>query len=123
MELGGRWKFDGEGKVEVRLVWEDTGVAVTSGMDWQVASTKDDGTWGAVLEKIPAGGLYRQETRLRVAPPRRPPGGSLGAGGRCGLLRGKVIQPVMGGAHMRTRWSWACICFAIVSDGRWRRIR
>ncbi|MDE0966111.1 MAG: hypothetical protein OSB73_23545 [Candidatus Latescibacteria bacterium] len=67
MELGGRWKFDSEGKVEVRLVWEDTGVAVTSGLDWQVANTKDDGTWGAVLENIPAGGLYRLETRLRVA--------------------------------------------------------
>jgi hypothetical protein len=66
MELGGRWKFDGEGKIEVRLVWEDTGVAVTSGLDWQVATTKDDGMWGAVLEKIPAGGLYRLETRLRV---------------------------------------------------------
>ena len=35
MEFGGRWVVGGEGIVEVRLVWEDTGTAVTAGLDWQ----------------------------------------------------------------------------------------
>ena len=66
MELKGRWEFESAGKVEVRLVWEDTGVAVSSGLDWQDVGTKDDGTWETVLDNIPVGGLYRLETRLRV---------------------------------------------------------
>ena len=67
IELGGRWKHETSGQVEVRLVWEDTGVAVAAGLDWQTAPTGDDGTWKAVLEGVPAGGLYRLETRLRTA--------------------------------------------------------
>ncbi len=67
IELGGKWKFETPGQVEVRLVWEDTGVAVAAGLDWRAAQTGDDGTWTAVLEGIPAGGLYRLETRLRTA--------------------------------------------------------
>ena len=35
IELEGRWKFETPGQVEVRLVWEDTGVAVAAGLDWQ----------------------------------------------------------------------------------------
>ena len=67
IELEGRWKFETPGQVEVRLVWEDTGVAVAAGLDWQAVQTAEDGTWKAVLEHIPAGGLYRLETRLRTA--------------------------------------------------------
>lgn len=67
IELAGRWKFDIPGQVEVRLVWEDTGVAVAAGLDWQAAQTEANGTWSTVLEPIPAGGLYRLETRLRTA--------------------------------------------------------
>ena len=67
IELGGRWKHEIPGRVELRLVWEDTGVAVAAGLDWQAARTGDDGTWKAVLESVPAGGLYRLETRLRTA--------------------------------------------------------
>ena len=67
IELGGRWKFETPGQVEVRLVWEDTGVAVAAGLDWQVVPTEENGTWKGALEHIPAGGLYRLETRLRTA--------------------------------------------------------
>ena len=67
MELGGRWVVRGEGIVEVRLVWEDTGTAVTAGLDWQGVETGSDGTWSGALENIPAGGLYRLETRVRIA--------------------------------------------------------
>ena len=67
IELGGRWKFETPGQVEVRLVWEDTGVAVAAGLDWQAVPTEEDGTWKGALEHIPAGGLYRLETRLRTA--------------------------------------------------------
>ena len=67
IELEGRWKFETPGQVEVRLVWEDTGVAVAAGLDWQAVSTAEDGTWKGALERIPAGGLYRLETRLRTA--------------------------------------------------------
>ena len=66
-ELEGKWKFETTGQVEVRLVWEDTGAAVAAGLDWQAVPTEEDGTWKAVLENIPAGGLYRLETRLRTA--------------------------------------------------------
>ena len=67
MEFGGRWVVGGEGIVEVRLVWEDTGTAVTAGLDWQGVATSGDGTWSGALENIPAGGLYRLETRVRIA--------------------------------------------------------
>ncbi len=67
IELEGKWKFETPGQVEVRLVWEDTGVAVAAGLDWQAVPTEEDGTWKGALEHIPAGGLYRLETRLRLA--------------------------------------------------------
>ena len=67
IELGGRWRSETPGQVEVRLVWEETGVAVAARLDWQEALTGEDGTWEAVLDGIPAGGLYRLETRLRTA--------------------------------------------------------
>ena len=66
MEIGGRWVVEGEGLVEVRLVWEDTGTAVTAGLDWQGVETTSDGIWSGALENIPAGGLYRLETRVRI---------------------------------------------------------
>ena len=67
IELAGKWKFETPGQVEVRLVWEDTGVAVAAGLDWQAVPTEKDGTWKGALEHIPTGGLYRLETRLRTA--------------------------------------------------------
>ena len=67
IELGGRWQYEIPGQVEARLVWEDTGVPVAAGLDWRAAQTREDGTWEAALKGIPAGGLYRLETRLRTA--------------------------------------------------------
>ncbi len=63
--ISGHWSFESPGVVQVRLVSEDTGVPVTRGLDWQAAQTRPDGTWQAVLGGVPAGGLYRLETRFR----------------------------------------------------------
>jgi len=52
------------GTVKVRLVFEETGVAVAHHLDWQPAETRPDSTWSATLERIPAGGLYRLETHF-----------------------------------------------------------
>jgi hypothetical protein len=60
--LSGRWVHPETGRVEVRLVFEDTGVAVSRSLDWQPAETRPDGTWSACLS-APPGGLYRLETR------------------------------------------------------------
>ena len=65
IEVAGSWHFEGDGVVEMRMVWQDTGVAVSSELDWQAAQMKAC-RWQGVLENIPAGGLYRLETRLRV---------------------------------------------------------
>ena len=62
--LAGRWVGEAGGRVEVRAVWEATGVAVSRDTDWQAADTLSDGSWQSVL-RIPAGGLYRLETRYR----------------------------------------------------------
>ncbi|MSR81807.1 MAG: sialate O-acetylesterase [Candidatus Latescibacteria bacterium] len=61
LSLKGRWIHPEPGRVEVRLVREDTGIAVC---DWQPATTQADHTWSAEITQIPAGGLYRLETRL-----------------------------------------------------------
>jgi len=62
--LQGRWAADTQGSVEVRLVWEDTGAAVSRSLDWQPAGAARNKKWKATLSKIPAGGLYRLETRF-----------------------------------------------------------
>lgn len=64
--LSGRWVSDSEGKVEIRLVYEDTAVPVNSTLDWQEVKTLPDGTWSGTLENVPAGGLYRLETRYHA---------------------------------------------------------
>ena len=70
--LQGRWGSadpvagEAPGVVQVRVVHETTGTPVSSSLDWTVASTSADGTWRASLE-IPAGGLYRLETRYSAA--------------------------------------------------------
>jgi hypothetical protein len=63
LELGGRWSSPTTGAVMVRLVREETDSAVASHLDWRPAATNPDGTWSARLDAIPAGGLYRLETR------------------------------------------------------------
>ena len=68
ISLTGRWVSDVEGRVEVRLVHEDTGLAVSRSLDWHAAHTQSDGTWSATLVGVPAGGLYRLETRCQAGP-------------------------------------------------------
>jgi len=63
--VGGRWVSDPKGKVELRLAFEESGTSVNHALDWQAARTTADGKWSATLAKIPAGGLYRLETRFR----------------------------------------------------------
>jgi sialate O-acetylesterase len=68
IDLHGRWAPDASGTagvVEVRIVAQDTGAAVSRDTDWQAADTRADGTWRITLQRIPAGGLYRLETHLR----------------------------------------------------------
>lgn len=65
-DLAGRWvSVNGPGTVQVRLVYEDTGVPVNQSLDWQTVSTRADGTWAGHVSHIPAGGLYRLETRYK----------------------------------------------------------
>lgn len=69
LNLLGRWFADEAAAgqaclVEVRVVAGDTGVALSSSLDWQAASTESNGLWYISL-RIPAGGLYRLETRCR----------------------------------------------------------
>jgi sialate O-acetylesterase len=68
LELSGRWSGPTTGTVMVRLVREDTDSAVATHLDWRRAATNPDGTWSARLDAIPAGGLYRLETRYDGLP-------------------------------------------------------
>jgi sialate O-acetylesterase len=81
IELSGRWAGDVPGKVEVRLVAEDTAVAANAALDWQPAETRPDHTWAATLRRVPAGGLYRLETRFN------PPGNLAGEWSTRGDMR------------------------------------
>lgn len=70
LNLQGHWQADEATAgqpciVEVRVVAGDTGVAVNRALDWQVAATDADGRWQVTL-RVPAGGLYRLETRCRL---------------------------------------------------------
>ncbi len=71
IDLKGRWsgpktRPDGTQKcsVQARLVWQDYNEPVTAALDWHDAQTQPEGTWQMTLAAIPAGGLYRLETRL-----------------------------------------------------------
>jgi sialate O-acetylesterase len=64
LALAGRWVCPEPGVVEVCLVQQDTGVPVSRQLDWQPAATRPDGTWALTLNRVPAGGLYRLETRF-----------------------------------------------------------
>lgn len=67
--LAGRWVPEFPQKpavVQARLVWQDSQEPVTAAHDWAPAETRADGTWRMELIGVPAGGLYRLETRLTV---------------------------------------------------------
>ena len=67
LELAGRWVCPEPGTVEARLVHQDSAAPVSQQLDWQPAETRPDGSWALTLERVPAGGLYRLETRLHRA--------------------------------------------------------
>jgi sialate O-acetylesterase len=62
--LAGRWVSPEPGTVEARIVNQDTTTPVSQHLEWQPAETHSDGTWELTLERVPAGGLYRLETRF-----------------------------------------------------------
>ncbi len=69
--VAGRWATN-NGKalgVEVRLVREDSCRPVVPQCGWLRGTMRRNGTWSAVLRNVPAGGLYRLETRLMVQLP------------------------------------------------------
>ena len=48
IEVAGSWHFDGDGVMGMRMVWQDTGVAVSGELDWQAAQMKAS-RWQGVL--------------------------------------------------------------------------
>ncbi|MDR2390104.1 MAG: sialate O-acetylesterase [Planctomycetota bacterium] len=67
--LTGTWLAPGDrlGTVEIRLVDESRQCPAAKHLDWTNADSNSNRTWRHVIENIPAGGLYRLETRLRLA--------------------------------------------------------
>lgn len=64
LTLRGHWRrAGGAGRVEVRVVREDDQETV---YPWQVAAGESGREWQHTLSRIPAGGLYRTETRLVI---------------------------------------------------------
>ncbi len=124
-DLAGRWvSASGPGTVQVRLVYEDTGVAVSRALDWQPVTTHADGQWAGRMSGVPAGGLYRLETRY--LPHSQPVGewadrgdmrhflgvGDLwvitGQSNSAGYGRGPVYDPPELGLHLfRNSGQWA----------------
>jgi sialate O-acetylesterase len=90
VELTGRWAPKASmgllgsagGTVEARLVRVESGAPATSAPGWRPMETSADGTWRGALEGVPAGGLYRLETRFN------PKGNKLGEW----ALRGDMRQ-------------------------------
>lgn len=127
ISLSGRWFADatlpGIGVVHVRVLQETTGAALSRALDWTPTKTSDDGTWEAHLE-VPAGGLYRIETRY--VPPGSPapewaPRGDIrhfvgvgdlwiiaGQSNSAGYGRGPIDDPPTLGVHLlRNNEQWA----------------
>jgi sialate O-acetylesterase len=64
--LTGRWKHpENRGTVQLRVVREDDAVVV---VPWQDATRQDAATWDHTFDAVPAGGLYRIESRLLLDP-------------------------------------------------------
>ncbi len=64
--LAGRWQEENPPPgplVEARVVREDSAQLAAGDTDWRPMQTEPNGTWSGML-RVPAGGLYRLETRL-----------------------------------------------------------
>ena len=69
MKCCGRWRYEEQqGIVQLRMVREDDGTVVSVDTGWQDATEQDDETWSHTFHCVPAGGLYRIETRLVIDP-------------------------------------------------------
>jgi len=66
MSRGVWFHESGHGTVQLRIVRESDGNVVSDQTNWQNAVDQDDEQWSHSFDKIPAGGLYRLETRLSV---------------------------------------------------------
>jgi hypothetical protein len=67
MALHGRWRYEAApGAVQLRIVREEDGAVAGASVDWQDAEEQDGTTWAHTFTRVPAGGLYRIETRLAV---------------------------------------------------------
>ena len=65
LELAGVHRTDApEYRVEVRVVCESNGAPVSAALDWQPAQLLPGNRWRMTLTGLPAGGLYRVETRV-----------------------------------------------------------
>lgn len=86
IDVAGRWAGKSPiglsgGTVEARMVRVETGAPVAGGTGWKPMETSGDGSWRGRLEGVPAGGLYRLETRFN------PKGNKLGEWSLRGDLR------------------------------------
>ena len=115
-----------EFRVEARLVRERDGSLVNRALDWSPAELRPDRTWSLTLAEIPAGGLYRLETRVwrTNAPDTRPMRGDyvhhLGVGdiwviagqsNSSGTGTGPAEDPPTLGVHLfgnDEQWKLAC---------------
>lgn len=113
--LGGVYRTEApEFRIEARVVREADGAPVTAALDWQPAAVLPDRRWELTLDGIPAGGLYRIETRVwrNKAPDNRPMRGDyvhhLGVGdlwvitgqsNSSGTGTGPVVDPPTLGVH------------------------
>jgi len=66
LTVSGRYWSEIPGAVEVKLARESDGAPVRQQLDWQVATQCRDNVWEHTLTGIPAGGLYRLETRIKA---------------------------------------------------------
>lgn len=125
--LAGAYRTDApEFRVEARLVREADGSPVTAQLNWQEATLLPEQRWELTLTNIPAGGLYRLETRVwrSQCPDTRPMRGDyvhhLGVGdvwviagqsNASGTGTGYVEDPPTLGVHLfgnDEQWKLAC---------------
>jgi sialate O-acetylesterase len=122
IEVSGRWAHSAQAIVQLRIVQESDGATV---IDWQSARTVTGPQWSHRFENVPAGGLYRIETRLvrNDTPPEWGPHGDVihhlavgdlwviaGQSNAAGYGRGPIDDPPELGIHIlknNERWDIA----------------